>query len=79
MQQYILSYRLLRHYQAQLTHQNGRNDVELFRPEIINLEHWFCENTINELGKMKVYIDNIMDIDEFKEVTAQCLKKEDKS
>lgn len=40
-----------------------QDGVELFRPEIANLEHWFSENTINELGRMKVYIDNIIDED----------------
>lgn len=37
----------------------SRDDAELFRPEIDNLEHWFSENTINELGRMKAYIDHI--------------------
>jgi len=40
-----------------------REDVEVFIPEINNLEHWFSENTINDLGKIKVYIDNITDVD----------------
>lgn len=39
----------------------SRNDANCFRPEIANLEHWFSENTINELGRMKVYIDHIID------------------
>lgn len=37
----------------------SRDDAEVLRPEIDNLEHWFSENTINELGRMKVYIDHI--------------------
>lgn len=37
----------------------SRDDAEVFRPEIDNLEHWFSENTINQLGRMKVYIDHI--------------------
>ncbi|RGI42164.1 modification methylase [Roseburia sp. OM04-10BH] len=41
----------------------GQDDVELFIPAIANLEHWFSENTINELGRMKAYIDNIEDKD----------------
>lgn len=41
----------------------AQDDVELFRPEIVNLEHWFSENTINELGRMKIYIDSIIDAD----------------
>lgn len=41
----------------------SRDDAKLFRPEIANLEHWFSESTINELGRMKVYIDNIGDVD----------------
>ncbi|RHP91064.1 MULTISPECIES: DNA methyltransferase [unclassified Clostridium] len=40
-----------------------QDDVELFIPAIANLEHWFSENTINELGRMKAYIDNIEDKD----------------
>lgn len=38
-------------------------DAEYFRPEIVNLDHWFSEKTIMELGKIKVYIDNISDAD----------------
>ena len=38
-----------------------QKDANCFRPEIANLEHWFSENTINELGRMKVYIDHIID------------------
>lgn len=41
----------------------SQDDAEMFCPEIVNLEHWFSENTINELGRMKVYIDNIADDD----------------
>lgn len=41
----------------------SRGGAELFRPEIDNLEHWFSEQTIKELGRMKVYIDNIADDD----------------
>lgn len=41
----------------------ARDDAMLFRPEIANLEHWFSADTINELGRMKVYIDNIMDVE----------------
>lgn len=41
----------------------GQDDVELFTPAIANLEHWFSENTINQLGRMKTYIDNIEDED----------------
>lgn len=41
----------------------SKNDAKLFRPDIANLEHWFSGNTINELGRMKVYIDNIEDND----------------
>lgn len=41
----------------------SQDDAELFRPDIVNLEHWFSEHTINELGRMKVYIDNIGDPD----------------
>lgn len=37
----------------------SRDDAEVLRPEIDNLEHWFSENTINELGRMKAYIDHI--------------------
>ncbi len=41
----------------------SQSDAKAFRPRIDNLEHWFCESTINELGRMKVYIDNIDDAD----------------
>lgn len=41
----------------------SRGGAELFRPEIDNLEHWFSEQTIKELGRMKAYIDNIADDD----------------
>lgn len=41
----------------------SQSDAKAFRPRINNLEHWFCESTINELGRMKVYIDNIDDAD----------------
>jgi len=41
----------------------AQDDAELFRPDIDNLEHWFSEKTINELGRMKIYIDNIEDAD----------------
>lgn len=40
-----------------------RDDAELFIPSIANLEHWFSESTRNELGRMKVCIDNIKDTD----------------
>lgn len=32
-----------------------------FRPLINNLEHWFIDDTINKLGRIKVYIDSIED------------------
>lgn len=38
-----------------------QEDAQLFIPKIKNLEHWFSENTINELGRMKVFIDHIQD------------------
>lgn len=41
----------------------SQSDAKAFRPRIDNLEHWFCESTINELGRMKAYIDNIDDAD----------------
>ena len=56
----------------------GQDDVELFTPAIANLEHWFSENTINELGRMKAYIDNIEDEDVrdfFKLCMASIIKK----
>lgn len=40
-----------------------RDDAEKFRPEIVNLGHWFSEKTINELGRMKKCIDGIVDCD----------------
>lgn len=56
----------------------GKDDVKSFLPTIANLEHWFSENTINELGRMKVYIDNIEDKDVrdfFKLCMASIIKK----
>ncbi len=41
----------------------SQDEADKFRPEIANLEHWFSESTINELGRMKAYIDNISDVD----------------
>ncbi len=40
-----------------------QENANMFCPEIANLEHWFSKKTINELGRMKVYIDNIEDAD----------------
>lgn len=54
---------LLEQYYSAILNIIMQEDAELFRPEITNLEHWFSENTINELGRMKVYIDNIADDD----------------
>lgn len=52
---------LLEHCYAEITDIIFQKDANCFRPEIANLEHWFSENTINELGRMKVYIDHIID------------------
>lgn len=41
----------------------SQDDMTTFRPEIDNLEHWFSHEAINKLGKMKVYIDSIIDDD----------------
>lgn len=41
----------------------SQHNSKLFRPDINNLEHWFSEKSINELGRMKVYIDYINDTD----------------
>lgn len=41
----------------------SQDNSKLFRPDINNLEHWFSEKSINELGRMKVYIDCINDTD----------------
>lgn len=54
---------LLDKYYSEIINTIAQADAELFIPEIANLEHWFSENTINELGRMKVYIENIMDAD----------------
>ena len=34
-------------------------NYEAFRPDIANLDHWFCEETIKELGRMKCAIEKI--------------------
>lgn len=36
-------------------------NIKFFRPAINNLEHWFSEDTIKALGRMKNYIDSIDD------------------
>lgn len=41
----------------------SQKEAESFRPQIVNLEHWFSEDTISELGRMKVYIDSMEDED----------------
>lgn len=41
----------------------SQDDAEIFRPEIVNLGHWFSEKTIRELGRMKKHIDSIVDCD----------------
>ena len=53
----------LEQYYLELMNIITQDDAELFRPEIANLEHWFSDETINQLGRMKVYIDSIKDID----------------
>lgn len=40
-----------------------QDKAEKYCPEISNILHWFSEKTINELGRMKIYIDNIDDVD----------------
>lgn len=41
----------------------NQNNMEMFRPSIANLEHWFSETTICQLGRMKIYIEKIKDAD----------------
>lgn len=55
--------KLLDQYYSEIINTIAQEDVESFIPVIANLEHWFSETTINELGKMKVYIENITDAD----------------
>lgn len=52
---------LLEQHYSEIINTIAQDDAEIFIPAIANLEHWFSENTINELGRMKVYIENIMD------------------
>lgn len=40
-----------------------QKEADTFCPEIDNLEHWFSKSTIDELGRMKAYIDQIPDED----------------
>lgn len=54
---------LLDKYYSEIVYTITQDDVEVFIPAIVNLEHWFSKTTINELGRMKVYIDNITDKD----------------
>lgn len=56
----------------------NQSDLPSFRPEIINIEHWFSTDTIDKLGKIKMYIDTIADIDIkdfFKLCMASIIKK----
>lgn len=52
---------LLDQYYLEIINTIAQDDAELFIPAISNLEHWFSETAINELGRMKVYIENITD------------------
>ena len=54
---------LLEQYYLEIINIIAQDDAEVFIPTITNLEHWFSETTINQLGRMKVYIENIMDAD----------------
>lgn len=40
-----------------------QDEAERFCPKIVNLEHWFSETTIRELGRMKCCIDHVQDKD----------------
>jgi DNA modification methylase len=53
-------------------------DADRFCPQISNLDHWFPERTILELGRMKVWIDAIEDVkirDFFKLCMVSIIKK----
>lgn len=52
---------LLEHYYLEIINIIRKREGELFVPAIVNLEHWFSKTTINELGRMKVYIECIKD------------------
>lgn len=39
----------------------ARKEADRFCPRIDNLTHWFSDASIKELGRMKIYIDYIMD------------------
>lgn len=54
---------LLDQYYEEIINRISQAEIEPFIPAIANLKHWFSEKTINELGRMKVYIDNIEDRD----------------
>lgn len=54
---------LLDKYYGEIINRISQTEIEPFIPAIANLKHWFSEKTINELGRMKVYIDNIEDRD----------------
>lgn len=55
--------KLLEQCYSELINIISKAEAEAFRPEIANLEHWFLEDTIKKLGRMKVYIDHIEDDD----------------
>ena len=52
---------MLDQYYLDILNRIAQDEVDLFRPDIVNLEHWFSEKTIKELGRMKLFIDNITD------------------
>lgn len=69
---------LLEQCYLELTNAISQDDSAPVRPQIANLEHWFSTDAINKLGKLKVYIDNIMDVDIrdfFKLCMASIIKK----
>ena len=49
-----------------------REDTIAYKPLINNLEHWFQIDAINQLGKMKTYIDSIND-SEIKDFFKLCM------
>ncbi len=55
--------KLLEYHHENIIKTISQVEAETFIPNITNLEHWFSKVTINELGKMKVYIDKIEDKD----------------
>ena len=51
--------KLLDYYYLEIINVISDSNANVFRPEINNLEHWFSDQTIIDLGKIRFYLNNI--------------------